>query len=102
MVMGYEIRKTPEFDKWLKGIRDVKAIAAILVRIDRAGIGNFGDSDPVGEGVSEIRVFVGKGYRAYYTIKGGEIIWLLCDGTKSNKKAQQADIAKARKLAKEV
>jgi len=63
--MRYEIEKTELFDKWLKKLRDRKAVLAITQRLDRAIIGNFGDVAPVGEGVSEMRIFVGPGYRLY-------------------------------------
>lgn len=99
--MNYEIHRTDVFDRWLKKVRDRQAVKTILSRIDRAIMGNFGDSEPVGEGVSEMRIFVGKGYRVYYTVKGGKIILLLCGGTKSSKSLQQADIAQAKKLASE-
>ncbi len=100
--MNYEVLRTEVFDKWLKKVRDRQAVRAILSRIDRAIIGNFGDSEPVGGGVSEMRIFVGKGYRVYYIVKDGKIILLLCGGTKSNKSAQQADIEQAKRLAAEL
>ncbi len=100
--MNYEVHRTDVFDKWLKKVRDRQAVRTILNRIDRAVVGNFGDSEPVGEGVSEMRIFVGKGYRVYYTVRGEQIIILLCGGTKSNKSAQQADIVQAKKLAAEL
>ena len=102
MSMNYEVHRTDIFDKWLKKIRDRQAVRAILNRIDRAVIGNFGDSEPVGEGVSEMRIFVGKGYRVYYVVRGEKIIVLLCGGIKSNKSAQQADIELAKKMAAEL
>jgi putative addiction module killer protein len=58
-------------------------LAKILVRIARARKGNFGDSEAVGRGVSEMRIFVGKGYRVYYTKTGKNIVWLLCGGDKN-------------------
>ena len=66
--MEYEITKTKLFDKWFSKLKDRKAVLAISRRIDRAKPGNFGNSEPVGEGVSEIRIFVGKGYRFYYIL----------------------------------
>jgi len=101
--MKYIIEKTPEFDKWLKRLKDKLALATILSRIDMIGeLGNFGDHHSVGAGVSELRIFVGKGYRVYYTIKDQQIVFLLCGGDKSNRKTQQSDIKKAQKLLKEL
>ena len=102
MTMNYQVHRTDTFDKWLKKVRDRQAVRAILNRIDRAVLGNFGDSEPVGEGVSEMRIFVGKGYRVYYIIQNEMLIVLLCGGTKSNKSAQQADIELAKKMSKEL
>jgi len=65
----YEIARTVRFDKWLKKAKDLNAKKAILKRLIRAENGNLGDVSPVGEGVSEMRVFVGKGYRVYFGIK---------------------------------
>lgn len=97
--MRYEIQRTDAFDKWLKKLRDRRAVLAIANRIDRAILGNFGDVEPVGEGVSEMRIFVGKGYRVYFCITGSELIVLLCGGDKST---QQKDIKKAKQLAKDL
>lgn len=97
--MRYEIEKTPDFDKWLKKLRDRKAVLAIAKRLDRAIAGNFGDVAPVGEGVSEMRFFLGKGYRLYYIISGQKIIIMLCGGDKST---QEKDIKKARQMVKEI
>jgi len=97
--MRYEIEKTEAFDKWLKKLRDREAVVAIVSRLDRATIGNFGDVAPVGEGVSEMRIFVGPGYRLYYTIRQNTIILMLCGGDKST---QEKDIEKAKKMAKAV
>ena len=90
--MQYEIEKTEIFDKWLKKLRDRKAVLAIANRLDRARLGNFGDTEQVGEGVSEMRIFFGPGYRLYYVIRGGMIIVMLCGGDKSS---QKKDIKKA-------
>ena len=97
--MRYEVEKTEVFDKWLKNLRDRKAILTIAKRIDRAIAGNFGDVAPVGEGVSEMRIFVGPGYRLYYTVRQRTIIFMLCGG---NKSTQEKDIKKAKKMAKAV
>jgi putative addiction module killer protein len=61
-----EIRKTDEFSNWLDGLRDLRARARIQVRIERLALGNPGDAQPVGEGVSELRIHFGPGYRVYY------------------------------------
>jgi putative addiction module killer protein len=97
--MRYEIEKTELFDKWLKKLRDRKAVLAITQRLDRAIVGNFGDIAPVGEGVSEMRIFVGPGYRLYYTIRKRTIILMLCGGDKST---QEKDIKKAKKMVKSI
>ncbi|PIQ03614.1 MAG: hypothetical protein CO047_00135 [Piscirickettsiaceae bacterium CG_4_9_14_0_2_um_filter_44_546] len=96
--MKFEIKTTLHFDKWLKKQNDRQAVKAIAMRIARAEQGNFGDSEPVGEGVSEMRIFIGKGYRIYYAIRGMTVVLLLNGGIKSNKKQQQTDIAFAKQL----
>lgn len=97
--MRFEIEKTEVFDKWLKKLRDRKAVLGIATRLDRVITGNFGDVSSVGEGVSEMRIFVGPGYRLYYTIRHDTIILMLCGGDKST---QEKDIKKAKKMAKSV
>jgi putative addiction module killer protein len=94
-----EIRKTDVFAKWLDSLKDVRAKARILVRIDRMQNGNFGDVSSVGEGISELRIFYGPGYRIYFVQRGSEIVILLNGGDKSS---QSKDIAKAKKLAQEL
>lgn len=96
--MKYEIKTTGQFDKWLKKQSDRQAVRAIAMRIARAEQGNFGDSEPVGEGVNEMRIFIGKGYRVYYAVLDTVVVLLLNGGIKSNKKLQQADIALAKQL----
>ncbi len=81
------------------GLRDMRARARIAVRIDRLALGNPGDVKPVGEGVSELRIPYGPGYRLYYVQKGDELVILLCGG---NKGSQRRDIAAAKALAKEM
>lgn len=94
-----EIRRTDEFAKWLKKLRDATAKARINLRVRRIELtGNLGDYKPVGEGVSEIRIDYGPGYRVYFSRRGNEIILLLIGGDKST---QQRDIAKAKQLNKE-
>ncbi|MCY3544399.1 MAG: type II toxin-antitoxin system RelE/ParE family toxin [Chloroflexi bacterium] len=97
--MRYEVIKSDEFLRWLSGLRDKRAQAQILVRIDRAEEGNFGDRRSVGGGVSELRVNVGQGYRIYYVIRQRRIVILLCGGDKAS---QQRDIRRARQMASEV
>ncbi len=84
---------------WHTSIRDVRAKVAIARRIDRASAGNLGDIKQVGDGVSEMRVDVGAGYRVYFTKRSGVVIVLLAGGDKSS---QSADIRRAKKMAKEV
>lgn len=93
--MKYEIEKTETFDKWLKNLKDRKAVLAITGRLTRAAVGNFGDVAPVGGGVSEMRIFLDPGYRLYFTIRKNTIIFMLCGGDKST---QSRDIQKAIKL----
>lgn len=94
-----EIRQTAVFTAWLAGLRDRNAYARIVVRIRRMELGNPGDVKPVGEGVSEMRIACGPGYRLYFTRTGTAIVILLCGGDKST---QERDIARARQLAKEI
>ena len=94
-----EIRKTELFAKWLDNLRDIKAKARILVRIERLAMGNTGDVKPVGEGISEMRIDYGPGYRVYFTKRGSELIILLADGDKSS---QTGDIKVAMRLARDL
>lgn len=89
--------RSTEFDAWLFELADLKAKARILARLNSAMLGNFGDCEPVGEGVSEMRVHVGAGYRVYFVRVGSTIYLLLCGGDKSS---QRRDIARAKKLAR--
>lgn len=93
------IYTTELFDTWYDGLRDARAKAAIKVRMRRAEDGNFGDCEPVGEGVSEMRIHYGPGYRVYFKRTGMEVVILLAGGDKST---QAKDIRKALKLAREV
>lgn len=95
--MKYEIRTTKLFDDWVKNLKDRQAALSIAKRLDRVLKGNLGDVTSVGDGVSEMRIFIGSGYRLYYTLRGAELIILLCGGDKST---QQRDIEKAKDLAK--
>ena len=96
--MNFIIQQTTTFAEWLHSLKDAQARRAIARRIERATLGNFGDHKSVNDGVSEMRVDVGAGYRVYYTVRGNQIVILLVGG---NKKTQSADIAHAKKLAKE-
>jgi len=91
------IRRSDVFDKWLKKLKDDRAVARINTRIDRLAEGNPGDVEPAGEGISEMCIDYGPGYRVYYKDTGREIIILLCGGDKTT---QQADITKAKKIAR--
>ena len=97
--MNYLIKQTESFSIWHKSLRDLQAKVAIARRIDRIKEGNLGDVKSVGEGVSELRINVGAGYRVYFTMRGGIMVVLLAGGDKST---QQADIKKAKQLAQEV
>ncbi len=87
------------FDEWLRGLRDAKAKARILARIASAAHGNFGDCKLVGQGVSEMRVHVGPGYRVYFARRAKLVYVLLCGGDKST---QDRDIERAKLLAREM
>ena len=91
-----EIRKTEHFANWLDNLRDIQAKARVLVRIERLASGNAGDVKPVGEGVSEMRMNYGPGYRVYFIQRGSELIILLAGGDKSS---QSRDIKAAVRLA---
>ena len=97
--MGYEIVTTPEFIKWVKKLKDRQAARAIALRMDRAILGNLGDVAPVGEGVSEMRIFVGKGYRVYFVIRKKTLLVLLNGGDKST---QKSDIKLAKVIASKI
>lgn len=91
-----EIRKTEIFARWLDGLHDVRARARILVRIESLAAGNPGDVRPVGEGVSELRIDYGPGYRVYYKKQGQKVVILLAGGDKNT---QAKDIKTALRLA---
>lgn len=93
------LMRASDFDAWLSGLTDQKAKARILARLQSAVFGNFGECEPVGEGVSEMKIHVGAGYRVYYTRKGKSIYFLLAGGDKST---QKKDIVRAKKLAQEL
>lgn len=91
------IRQTETFSRWLDGLADVRARARVQVRIERLAGGNAGDVKPVGEGVSELRIDYGPGYRVYFTKHRDELIVLLAGGSK---RSQSADIRTALRLAR--
>ena len=95
----YRVEQTAEFARWLKGVRDEMAQQRIAQRLFRLQGGNRGDWKSVGEGVSEMRIDHGPGYRLYYTIRGQVVVLLLCGSTKSD---QDKAIKQARELAKTV
>lgn len=93
------IVETATFSRWIDALEDRRAVARIAVRIDRlAAAGHAGDAKPVGDGISELRIDYGPGYRVYFTQRGNVTVILLCGGDKST---QAKDIARARALAKE-
>lgn len=94
-----EVSETAAFTRWMERLRDLRARARILARIDRLAFGHLGDVKSVGGGVSELRIDHGPGYRVYFTWRGRALILLLCGGDKSS---QARDIDLARDLAKEI
>jgi putative addiction module killer protein len=95
----YEVRKTAEFDEWLKALTEQRAVAKVVSRIERLGQGNPGDVKAVGEGVSEMRIQYGPGYRVYYKQTGKTIVLILCGGDKAS---QDRDIKRAKDIAAEI
>jgi len=89
------IVRTETFNTWLAKLKDARGKARIIERIRSAERGNFGDCEPIGQGVSEMRIHFGPGYRVYFTRIGDVVYVLLCGGTKRN---QQRDIAKAQEM----
>lgn len=93
-----ELIRSATFDHWLSGLRDRRAVARIAARLDRLASGNPGDAQPVGDGVSELRINYGPGYRVYFIQRGPVLIILLCGGDKSS---QDRDIKQAKVLAEQ-
>ena len=91
-----EIIETSVFKKWLSNLRDRRARIRVLQRLDRLKVGNAGDTKPIGDGLSELRIDYGPGYRVYYMQQGSIVVILLCGGTKRD---QAKDIATAKALA---
>ena len=95
----FEIQQTDVFSDWLAGLRDAKGKARIVARVESARLGNLGDVKSLGDGLSEMRVHFGPGYRLYFARTGKIVLLLLCGGDKST---QKRDIAKARSLLDEL
>ena len=92
-----EIRKTETYARWLDDLKDIHARARVMVRTERLAAGNPGDVRPVREGVSELRIDYGPGYRVYFTMRGRSVVILLAGG---DKQTQDADIKTALRLAR--
>ena len=93
-----EVVKSATFDRWIRKLKDRRAPARVLIRIDRLIGGNPGDVRPIGRGISELRIDYGPGYRVYYLQDADRLVLLLCGGSKST---QQADIQTAHQIAKD-
>jgi putative addiction module killer protein len=94
-----EIRETDVYKKWFGSIKDRKTKSVIDVRIRRVSLGNFGEVEPVGKGVSELKIDYGAGFRVYFLNQGNIIVILLCGG---NKSSQAKDIQKAQEIAQRI
>ena len=94
-----EVRQTAEYRSWFEQLRDRDARARILARVRRLSLGNLGDVKPVGEGVSELRITCGPGYRVYFKRMGRTLVVLLLGGDKSN---QRRDIERAKQIARDL
>ena len=95
----FDVKRTHAFDRWLKGLKDSKDRTKIQARIDRLANGNAGDVAPIGQGLSELRIDFGPGYRVYYARAGKTLYLLLCGGDKGS---QNADIKIAHAMWKEL
>lgn len=95
----YQLRQTDTFAKWIVGLRDVQAKARILARLESARLGNLGDCKAIGSGIREMRIHAGAGYRVYFVQREKVVLVLLCGGSKGS---QSRDIARAKKIAKEI
>jgi putative addiction module killer protein len=96
MVDKVELIKSSTFDRWMISLRDVRAMARIQLRLDRMALGNPGEVKTVGDGVSEMRIDYGPGYRVYFMQRGRLVVILLCGGDKST---QRKDILRAKAIA---
>lgn len=92
----FSIKPLPEFTAWLDGLRDSSVRGLVVARIKRLERGLMGDVEPVGEGVSELRIHVGAGWRVYFTQRGTQVVVLLVGGSK---RSQKNDIKRAKALA---
>ena len=93
-----ELIRSNVFDEWFSALRDRRASARIAARLDRLAMGNPGDAEPVGQGISELRIDYGPGYRVYFMKRGQYVVVLLCGGDKST---QERDIKRAKALAED-
>lgn len=94
----FEIVESATFKRWVRGLRDRRAVARINARLRNASLGNFGDTKPVGDGISEMRVHYGPGYRLYFIHGDTHVIVLLCGGDKGS---QARDISRAKQVARD-
>lgn len=94
----FTLIRSSHFDEWLSALADQRGKARILARLNSVALGNFGDCEPVGEGVSEMRVHFGPGYRVYFVRKGATVYLLLTGGDKGT---QRRDIERAKEIARE-
>jgi putative addiction module killer protein len=92
-----EVRQTDEYARWFEKLRDRRARARILARVRQLSLGNPGDVEPVGEGISELRIHYGPGYRIYFKQVGKTVVIMLAGG---DKRTQKRDIDKAKELAR--
>ncbi|MEQ1871896.1 MAG: type II toxin-antitoxin system RelE/ParE family toxin [Vicinamibacterales bacterium] len=95
----YQLQSTALFDGWLRNLGDRKGLARILARLESAQLGNLGDVKGLGQGLREMRVHVGPGYRIYFAQRGRVVLLLLCGGDKAS---QARDIAKARQILRDL
>ncbi len=98
-IKTFDVQVTATFQGWLDALRDMRAQVAIARRIERVRFGNFGDAKPVGDGISELRVNVGAGYRVYFVQRGIHVLVVLAGGDKAS---QARDIKRAKQIAKEI
>lgn len=94
----FEIIRSTTFSRWLGDLRDNQTRMRVLARLDRIAVGNFGDAQPVGDGISELRIHYGPGYRLYCRQYGMRVVVMLCGGDKSS---QPLDIERAKIIAKD-
>ena len=95
----FTLVRSTQFRDWLRDLADLKGKARIVARLRNAGLGHFGDCQPVGEGVSEMRIHYGPGYRVYFMRQGATVYLLLTGGDKGS---QQRDIERARQMARDL